>query len=257
MSKVRVILVFVGLATWFSRLSYANEELAVDLPGAAKMTFVLIEPGTFMMESPVEHQVTISQDFYLGKYELTQGQWEGVMSKRSWPLPKNPDNPAAGISWDDVHSFIHRLNEAAGDSLYRLPTEAEWEYACRAGMQTRWSFGDDGSQLGSYSWFWTNACNVAECYLHPVGAKLPNPWGLYDMYGNAWEWCQDRTGTDNSVLERVIRGGNYGTQGIDSGSREVWPQSASNEAIGARLVRMRPPNTVVNPQGWGQVKMDW
>lgn len=91
------------------------------------------------------------------------------------------------MSWDDAVEFCRRLSEAEGRS-YRLPTEAEWEYTCRAGTQTRFCFGDDDKDLGEYAWFRDNA----EQRTHPVGQKKPNAWGLYDMHGNGWEWCQDR-----------------------------------------------------------------
>ena len=98
------------------------------------------------------HEVTISQGFWLATYETTQAQWEAVMETTPWVgqdrVQGNPNHPAVYISWEDVHGFIHRLNEAVGDSLYRLPPEAAWEYACRAGTTTLWSFGDDESQLG-------------------------------------------------------------------------------------------------------------
>lgn len=104
-------------------------------------------------------------------------------------VQSNSSHPAVYISWKDVQAFIGRLNEAAGDSLYRLPSEAEWEYACRAGTTTLWSFGDDESQLGDYAWY--NPNTWGEGYAHAVGTKLPNPWGLYDMHGNVEEWVQD------------------------------------------------------------------
>ena len=136
----------------------ANPEITVDLPGGATMDFVWIEPGTLLMGAPdsdryaapaqkPQHEVTITRGFYLGKYEITQGEWEAVMGTRPWwrrgYVRENPDHPAVYISWNDVQGFVQRLNEAAGEELYRLPTEAEWEYACRAGTTTRWSFGED------------------------------------------------------------------------------------------------------------------
>ena len=202
-----------------------GEESTFSLPGGAEMEVVWIEPGVFQMGAPESeinetiewcvndlgaprsncvdvfgghgplHEVEISTGFYLGKYEITQGQWEAVMGTTPWAgrdeVRANSSHPAVYISWEDVQAFISRLNAAAGDSLYRLPTEAEWEYACRAGTRTRWSFGDDASQLTDYAWYEGNASNVGEFYAHTVGTKLPNAWGLYDMHGNVAEWVQD------------------------------------------------------------------
>ena len=157
-----------------------------------------IEPGTFLMGAAdlgfTEHEVTISRGFYLGKYEITQGQWESVMgSNPSYFGGSN--RPVEQVSWNDVQEFIGRLNEAAGEEVYRLPTEAEWEYACRAGTTTRWSFGDDEGQLGEYAWYTGNNSPYGT---KEVGTKRPNPWGLYDMHGNVWEWCQDWYGSYTS-----------------------------------------------------------
>ena len=184
------------------------ETITVDLPGGATMDMVRVAPGTFTMGSPAdeperwnsegpEHEVTIPQGFYLGKYELTQGQWESVMGTTPWEadtvrVQHSPNNPAVHISWYKVQDFIDSLNVAEGDWMYRLPTEAEWEYACRAGTETIWSFGDDGAQLGQYAWFADNATNVGEVYAHEVGTKLPNQLALHDMHGNVYEWCRDR-----------------------------------------------------------------
>ena len=158
------------------------------------MEFVKVEPGTFTMGSPStepnradfegpQHQVTISKGFYLGKYEITQGQWQAVMGTTPWSgqdfVREGAGYPAVFISWNDVQAFAHKLNQAAGDSLYRLPSEAEWEYACRAGTTTLWSFGNADSQLQNYAWYNDNSWRVGEQYLHAVGTKLPNPWGLY------------------------------------------------------------------------------
>lgn len=187
--------------------------------------FVLIEPGTFEMGSPsgepgrdddeTQHRVTLSQPFYLGKYEVTQEQWEAVMGTN----PSRFSNcgrtcPVERVSWEDIQGFIAKLNLQEGVSVYRLPTEAEREYAARAGTQTAYYFGNVADRLGPYGWYMGNSDNRT----HPVGQKQPNGWGLYDMHGNVWEWVADwygaysrgavtdphgpRTGTD-----RVYRGG--------------------------------------------------
>ena len=156
------------------------------------MEFMLIPAGTFMMgsekgyadEKP-QHRVTISRPFYLGKYEVTQAQWEAVMGNNPSRFDGR-NNPVEQVSWEDVRVFIARLNAHEGHTRYRLPTEAEWEYAARAGSTSAYSFGDDAARLGQYAWYGDNSGKTT----HPVGQKLPNAWGLHDMHGNVWEWVQ-------------------------------------------------------------------
>jgi formylglycine-generating enzyme required for sulfatase activity len=193
------------------------------------MEFVLIPAGEFDMGSPSSekdrysnegpvHHVTISKGFYLSKYEVTQKQWCEVMGSN--PSHFEGDNrPVETVSWNDIQEFIKKLNEMEGTNKYRLPSEAEWEYAARAGTTTSYSFGNDDSDLGDYAWYESNSGSKT----HPVGQKQPNPWGLYDMHGNVWEWVQDRyhssydgAPTDGSAWEsgsssyHVRRGGSWG-----------------------------------------------
>ena len=236
-------------------------EGTAELLGGASMEFVWIEPGVFQMgsntgrkdESPV-HEVEISRGFWLGKYEITQGQWKSVMNDEPWSgrdrVEPNPSHPAVIISWDEVHEFIGRLNEEAGEDLYRLPTEAEWEYVCRAGTQTRWSFGDDESLLTDYAWYHGN--NYPTKGAKAVGGKLPNPWGLYDMHGNVWEWVWDWYDEEyynrsvredplgpTSGLGRAIRGGHFGhNDGVRSAYRHFHSPDSRSYTIGARLLRI-------------------
>ncbi|MDA0747966.1 MAG: formylglycine-generating enzyme family protein [bacterium] len=238
-----------------------GEMIRATLLGGATMDFVYIAPGTFTMGSPdseegrssdegPQHQVTISQGFYLGKYEVTQAQWQAVMGTTPWlgqnNVQANPDNPTVYVSWNDAQQFVHKLNVTAGDSLYRLPTEAEWEYACRAGTTSRWSFGDDESKLGEYAWYSDNY----QGYAQKVGTKLANPWGLFDMHGNVWEWCLDRYGDYVSSTQvdpqgpvsgssRVGRGGSFYNyaQSTRSAFRIAGAPDFTNRGIGFRLLR--------------------
>lgn len=159
--------------------------------------FVKIPAGEFMMGSPDNemyrekdegpvHKVTIKEPFYLGKFEVTQEQWQKVMENNPSGF-KSENLPVEGVSWDDAEEFVKRLNGMEGNDKYRLPSEAEWEYACRAGSTKKYSFGNDETKLVDYAWYLNNS----EGMTHPVGQKKPNPWGLYDMYGNVWEWVQD------------------------------------------------------------------
>lgn len=232
-----------------------EKEITIDLPGGGTMAFTYIEPGTFMMgsnttaqfredENPM-HEVTLTHGFYMGTYEVTQAQWETVTGTTPWKgldvTVEDPQNPAGYITWFAAHNFIHQLNVAAGDSLYRLPTEAEWEYACRAGTTTEYFWGNDESQLETYAFLGSR-----ESPYIPVGSKQANPWGLYDMTGNISEWCLDKHGvypaepqTDPldqtiSTLDRVRRSG-YPI----SRRSGYWPGSVIY-FLGFRVVRIIP-----------------
>ena len=193
-------------------------EITVTLPGGAKLEMVWIQAGRFLMGSPVsepgradhegpQHEVTITKGFYLARYELTQTQWESVMNTRPWLLgvytqdPSSANFPAHRLRWRDVETFFRKMKEADGRGIFRLPTEAEWEYACRAGTTTPWSFGNDSTRIVDYARFYENsrAARVQEdgrivygsLEVQETGGVFPNPWGLYDMHGNVWEWVQD------------------------------------------------------------------
>ncbi|GBE76068.1 hypothetical protein myaer87_32950 [Microcystis aeruginosa NIES-87] len=154
-----------------------NPEM-VDIP-AGKFNM-----GSDENEKPI-HQVIVPA-FQIGKYPITQAQYQAVMGNNPSRFSGNPQNPVESVTWFNAQAFCEKLSQLTGKN-YRLPTEAEWEYACRAGTKTRFSFGDDKEQLGDYAWVDGNSNNTT----HPVGEKRPNPWGIYDMHGNVWEWCAD------------------------------------------------------------------
>ncbi|MFN6272616.1 MAG: SUMF1/EgtB/PvdO family nonheme iron enzyme [Microcystis sp.] len=161
-----------------------------SLPPDFNLEMVDIHAGKFNMgsnenEKPI-HEVIVPA-FQIGKYPVTQAQYKAVMGNNPSRFSGNPQNPVESISWLNAQAFCENLSQLTGKN-YRLPTEAEWEYACRAGTKTLFSFGDDKEQLGDYAWFDGNSNNTT----HPVGEKRPNPWGIYDMHGNVWEWCADQ-----------------------------------------------------------------
>jgi formylglycine-generating enzyme required for sulfatase activity len=230
------------------------------------MKLTLIPAGEFQMGSPdaeqgreddeIRHLVKIRKPFYLGVYEVTQEQYEKMMGAGQWHgnqyVQDKPDYPAVMVSHDDAVEFCRRLSKQEGVE-YRLPTEAEWEYACRAGTSTAYSFGDDASKLGQYAWYKKNAWDLPdEQYAHLVGLTLPNAWGLHDMHGNVREWCQDwyaPYGSEKVVSDpmgpaqgkyRSLRGGAFNSQPkiVRSASRLIGlPPIAKRFNVGFRVVR--------------------
>ena len=210
------------------------------------------EAKYFTDEHP-QHKVRITQPFYLGIHEVTQGQWKSVMGMEPWSgkthVNEGSDYAAGCVSWEDAVAFCQKLSTKE-DVTYRLPTEAEWEYACRAGTTTVYSFGDDASRLGDYAWFQDNALEMDEKYAHCVGQKKPNPWGLFDMHGNVWEWCQDCYGEYSSDVvtdpqgptggsRRVVRGGSwiFTARGCRSAIRNWFSPRDRNDDLGFRVAR--------------------
>jgi formylglycine-generating enzyme required for sulfatase activity len=232
------------------------EPRLVDRFGIA---FILIPAGTFQMgsehgnddEKPV-HTVRLSRPFYLGIYPVTQRQWEAVMGSNPSHF-QGPEHPVEQVSWDKVQEFIRSLNTHEGRALYRLPTEAEWEYAARAGATGAYCFGDNVIQLSQYAWDADNAKGTT----HPVGQLQPNSWGLYDMHGNVCEWVQDWYGSQEYVkkaatgtavvapagpaagLHRVFRGGSWGNTARDcrSAARGGYAPGVRGGHLGFRLLR--------------------
>jgi len=177
-------------------------EKAVDLGGGVALELVLVPAGRFRMGSPAkekdrsedeaQHWVVITRPFYMGKHEVTQEVWEQVMGTNPSNF-KGAKNPVESVTWDDSQEFLKKLNGLGKEQgQFRLPTEAEWEWACRAGTRTRYCSGDADEALADYAWFDANSGNT----VHPVGTRKPNAWGLHDLYGNVWEWCGDWYGED-------------------------------------------------------------
>jgi formylglycine-generating enzyme required for sulfatase activity len=250
MKKFAVLLMVLTSLFFFScgksEVAEGTGIINLGLGGGVKLDLVLIRPGTFLMgsekgfddEKPV-HEVTISQPFYLGKYEVTQAQWKAVMGSNPSGF-KGATLPVEQVSWEDCQEFIEKLN-SKGIGTFRLPTEAEWEYACRAGTT-----GDYAGNLDEMAWYETNSGKTT----HPVGTKKANPWGLYDMHGNVWEWCQDWYGDypTGAVQDpagaaggsaRVNRGGSWNDNAGDclSASRLWYSPSLRIYDLGFRLVR--------------------
>lgn len=187
-----------------------------------------------------QHTVKITKSFYISSCEVTQQQYEMVMSETPWkeqPLTKNGKNIAASyISWKQANEFCRKLSEIE-NAAYRLPTEAEWEYACRAGTSAPYSF--DGKEIGEYAWFDQNAYKAKQQYAHAVGQKLPNPWSLYDMHGNVWEWCSDFHGSYVEQMKSSKDKTLTDPTGPEKGRQRVWrgggfSENASNLRSAAR-----------------------
>ncbi|MFB3787928.1 MAG: formylglycine-generating enzyme family protein [bacterium] len=259
------------------------QTITVPLPnlpeGAKPLEMVLIPAGTFLMGSPgtdpdrhtdeePQREVTLTKPYYIGKYEVTQAQYLSVMGSAPSFFKDNPNNPVDQVNWFDCARFCNRLSQNEGwtpvynesdwstkgnASGYRLPTEAEWEYACRAGTTTRFYWGDDLSEahINDYAWWSGNTQDKT----YEVGLKWPNAWGLFDMSGNLYEWCEDwygfyppgaavdPVGQKTSMFNRTYRGGSWfsSTDQCRSASRIQWRGTGPPESgvlfLGFRIVR--------------------
>lgn len=242
-----IVALMIAASTFAVGVESADKSFMSPAMGTA---FVLIPPGTFMMGDEhglSQHPVTISKPFYMQATEVTQGQWQKVMGINPSSFKNCGDDcPVENVSWIDAQDFIRKLNQMEGTDKYRLPTEAEWEYACRAGSTMKYSFVGSEGELGDYAWYDKNSASRT----HPVAKKKPNTWGIHDMYGNVWEWCQDGFDdypsgkvTDPRGLpagqHRVMRGGSWlDNAGIlrSAFRGQEYPVVRSHD-IGFRLVR--------------------
>lgn len=242
------------------------QEKAIDPTKVIEPEMIRISAGKFTMGSNDEtdatpaHEVTIEHDFMLAKTPVTYREYKRyfdawledarkqhrvLTQKEHLHYDWGGEVPVVEVSWNDVQSYIDWLNSYTGKT-YRLPTEAEWEYASRAGSYFDFSFGDEVDELKLFAWYLDNSEGRAQ----PVGKKLPNDWGVYDMHGNVWEWVQDcyandysKTPIDGSAHEpegcdrRVVRGGSWDhwSDGLKSAHREKWPQGATFNDVGFRL----------------------
>jgi formylglycine-generating enzyme required for sulfatase activity len=234
-------------------------EITVMLPGHVPLVLVRIPAGTFMMGSPPgernrgddepQHQVTLTRDYYVGKYEVTQAQWQAIMGSDPSYFSSGGNYPVEQVSWDDIagaDGFLARLNRQlagtgqAGAGRMRLPTEAEWERAARGGTTTRFSYGDaleckdacrPCATHSRYMWW----CGDQPGRPAPVGGKQPNPYGLYDVHGNVWEWVQDRYGPYSSSAQTDPTGPSRGADRVVRGGGSEVPLEYSRSA--ARRVR--------------------
>lgn len=223
------------------------------------MEFVLIPAGSFRMggdkgseqaedhENP-RHMVKFSKALFMGRYAVTQEQYTEVMNTN--PSEFRDDlRPVERVSWHDVQEFIRKLNAREEMNTYRLPTEAEWEYAARAGSESAYTFGSDRTALSQYAWYGKNS----EGRTHPVGQLNPNAWGLYDLHGNVHEWCQDwfdrnyysqspsvdPSGPETG-LAKALRGGDWGSEDwyCRCASRSLSSPDRRSNRLGFRLIRM-------------------
>ena len=242
-----------------------REDVPGSLTNSIGMKLVPIPAGTFLMGSPedeksrssdeLQHEVTLTEDFYLGMTQVTQAQYKEVMGENPSVFQgdkvagrDSSEFPVETVSWEDAIEFCRRLsefpNEKRAGRVYRLPTEAEWEYACRAGTDTAYSFGDSSEELSEHAWLGENS----EDRSHPVALKRPNAWGLYDMHGNIYEWCNDRKGDypESAVTDpvgaaegsgRVYRGGSFHSSAglCRSALRSRYVPSARGGHLGFRL----------------------
>ena len=252
-ATVMIICAVVALCFGAKPFKGGSAVVKIDIAASAKMDFVKIKPGIFMMgsekgekeEKPVR-KVTFAKEFYMGVYEVMQSQWEAVMGGNPSNF-KGPKNPVEQVTWAESQEFVQKLSKENAKWSFRLPTEAEWEYVAKAGTTSPYFFDDTDSTLSEYAWFAANSKETT----HPVGEKKPNPWGLYDIYGNVWEWVQDAdhgnyegAPTDGSAWDKmggmyhIVRGGSWDDppNWCRSGARPQYYPAEKSIRYGFRVV---------------------
>ena len=221
----------------------APEDITVMLPEDVPLTLMRVPgsadamnrcsgKGSARSDDALRHGCPLTQDFYMGKYTITKIQWWSIMKTAPWKGLANalnaPESPVVYVSWNDAQDFIAALNDrikvitGKSPALFRLPSEAEWQYAAQAGAKKRFYWGDDPgyTHIDKYAWYRHNAREVGNAYAHLVGLKMPNAFGLFDMCGNVWEWCDNSSPGHNDALEgdktesaensrRPLRGGSW------------------------------------------------
>lgn len=255
--KPFVVFILFAITSFLAIVIISTHSHYPPIMNSLGMKFVYIPPGEFMMGSPaddaersfheVQHRVRFTKGFYLCTTEVTQSQWVNIMgTENNFSRFKGNDLPVEHISWSSASDFCRKISRKE-NKLYRLPTEAEWEYASRAGTRTKYGTGNSKSDLMKTGWYYSNSDNVT----HPVGQKAPNDWGLYDMHGNVWEWCSDWFDEYNvskavsidpqgspKGWARILRSGAYcnNTDDVRSAARHWNEPKAPMSSCGLRVV---------------------
>ena len=267
------------------RFRISGDRAVLALPGSRAMEFVKIQPGVYLMgslgfeaghmENEVRHQVTLTNAFWVGKYEVTQAQYRNVMGMN--PSGNTGDDlPVESVTWLDCEKFFEKLNVLA-QGQFQLPTEAQWEYACRAGTTTTYHFGDNPALLSDYAWHSDNSGGRSQ----PIGLKKPNAWGLHDMHGNVWEWCQDELALypegpvrdpigSGTTPARVVRGGSFITDDVTSFRCAARSNDYDRKRSTTRGFRCARNSTALDqffvvpeeeelgpPEGLAELRRDW
>jgi len=258
-SIIGILILFVAFGVSFFLSQNKKFIPSKDYGTYITPALVYIKPGSFLMGSDLKnnnekplHKVIIKKGFYMGKYDVTFKEYDKFCkdTKRKKPSDEGygrGNMPVINVSWNDAEAYAKWLSKKTKMN-YELPTEAQWEYVARAGTTTKWSFGNDVNKLKDYAWYKNNSNNRP----HLVGLKKPNPWGIYDMYGNVWQWCRDRyifgykntprdgsANTSGDQIDRVLRGGSWFNDAkyLYSFHRYGYVPKGAGSVFGFRLVR--------------------